>query len=162
MRLNRWKMALLIGWTGFATGISFLFLAIGFAAYEGWFLKQSSVTQGIVIANVQTETRVNPETAGLGQGSFCPQFQYKTPDGVTRVQTSLACSNPPRFSVGDRVRINYLRSNPANGQMDSFGAKWGLVLGFGIAALVLTTIGIVVLARLRLRGQSLDPLEFWT
>ncbi len=152
----------MIGWTGFATGISFLFFAIGFAAYEGWFLKQSSVTQGIVIANVQIETIANPQTAGPAQRSFCPQFQYKTPDGVSHVQTSSACSNPPSFSVGDRVGINYLRSNPTNGQIDSFGAKWGFVLVFGIAALVLTPIGIVVLTRMRLRGQSLDLLKFWT
>jgi hypothetical protein len=46
MRLPRWKIYLWIGWTGFATGICFLLLAIGFAAYEGWFLKQSSKAQG--------------------------------------------------------------------------------------------------------------------
>jgi hypothetical protein len=155
MRLTRWKIYLWIGWTGFATGICFLLLAIGFAAYEGWFLKQSSKAQGSVIANV-------PIKIGTpAQSSFCPEFQYETEDGVTHVETGSACSNPPSFAVGDRVRINYLKSNSANGQIDSFGAKWGLVLGFGIAALVLTPIGIVFFSRLRSQGHSLDPIGFW-
>ena len=63
----------------------------------------------------------------------------------------------PVTEVRARVRVNYLKSNPVN---DSFGAKWGLVLGFAIAALVLTPIGMVFF-RLRSQGHSLDPIRFW-
>ena len=46
-------------------------------------------------------------------------------------------------------------------QIDSFGIKWGLVLGFGIARAALLPIGVFLLWGLRSKGFSLDPLRFW-
>lgn len=156
MQITRWKVYLWLGWTGFSTGICFLLLAIGFGAYESWFLTQSSEAQGKVIANVAIQVGTP------AQNSYCPQFQYETADGITHVKTGSACSDPPTFVVGDRVRVNYLKSHPASGQIDSFGAKWGLVLGSAIAALVLTPIGMVFLNRLRSQGHSLDLTQLWS
>jgi hypothetical protein len=156
MQITRWKIYLWLGWTCFATGICFLILAIGFGAYESWFLIQSSEVQGRVIANIPIQVGTP------AQNSFCPRFEYETTDGITYVETGSACSAPPTFAVGDQVRVNYLKAHPASGQIDSFGAKWGLVLGFAIAALVLTPIGSFFFKRLRSQGHSLVPTQPWS
>ena len=62
---------------------------------------------------------------------------------------------------GEKIHIHHLRPHPESGQIDSFGAKRGLALGFGIACGVLLPIGIFLLTRLRSQGYSLDPLSFW-
>jgi hypothetical protein len=155
MRLSSWKIRLVIGYTGAATGTCCLLLAVGFAVYEASFLTRSSEAQGTVIANLGSQ--IGEPT----QQTFCPQFQYESEDGGVQTITSSACSSPPTFSVGEKIHIHYLRSHPESGQIDSFGAKWGLAVGFGIACGVLLPIGIFLLSRLRSQGYSLDPLTFW-
>jgi hypothetical protein len=161
MRLSRWKIYLWIGWTFLVTGSVFLLVAIGFAGYEGCFLMQSSKAPGTVIANVQTQIPADVQTGTPAQTSFCPQFQYKSADGVTHIVTGSTGSNPPTFTVGEQVIVNYSKSDFADGQIDSLGEKWGWVLVFGLAAIVLTPVGIVLLRRLRSQGRSLDPISFW-
>jgi Protein of unknown function (DUF3592) len=161
MQLTRWKIYLWLGWTGFTTGISFLLLTIGFAAYESWFLAHSLKAQGIVIANLSNQSQADAQGGTTTQTTYCPQFRYQTPDGTSYVETSSACSNPPSFAVGETLAVNYLKSNHAHAQTDSFGAKWGLVLGFSIAALVMTPFGLFFFSRLRKQGHSLDLTSFW-
>ena len=155
MRLSSWKIRLVIGYTGAAAGTCFLLLAVGLAVYEASFLTRSSEAQGTVIANLGSQIGLPP------QQTFCPQVQYESEDGSVQTITSSACSSPPTFSVGEKIRIHYLRSHPESGQVDSFGAKWGLALGFCIACGVLLPIGVFLLSRLRSQGYSLDPLSFW-
>ena len=155
MRLSSWKIRLLIGYTGTAAGTCFLLLAVGFAVYEVSFLARSSEAQGTVIANLGSRIE---EPA---QQTFCPQFQYESEDGQVQTITSSACSSPPTYFVGEKIHVHYLRSHPGSGQIDSFGIKWGLVLGFGIAGAALLPIGVFLLWGLRSKGFSLDPLRFW-
>jgi Protein of unknown function (DUF3592) len=155
MRLSSWKIRLVIGYTGAAAGTCFLLLAVGCAVYEASFLTRSLEAQGTVIANVGSQIREST------QQTFCPQFQYESEDGSVQTITSSACSSPPTFSVADKIHIHYLRSHPESGQIDSYGAKWGLALGFGIACGVLLPIGVFLLNGLRSQGYSLDPLSFW-
>jgi hypothetical protein len=161
MRLTRWKIYLCIGWAALATGSAFLLVAIGLGAYEGWFLKQSARAPGAVIANVQTQIPADAQAGTPAQTSFCPQFQYKSADGSTHIVTGSTCSDPPSFAVGEQVSVNYSKFDSAHGQINSFGAKWGFAFGFGLAAIVLTPVGIVVLKRLRLQGHPLNPISFW-
>jgi len=155
MRVRSWKIRLVIGYTGAATGICFLLFAIGFALCEASFLARSSVALGTVVANLESQVGVP------AQKTFCPQFQYESDDGNVRTLTSSACSSPPTFSVGEKIHVHYLKSHPGSGQIDSFGAKWGLALGFGIACGALLPIGFFLLSGLRSQGFSLDPLSFW-
>ena len=62
--------------------------------------------------------------------------------------------------MGEKVLVQYLSSRPSDGQIDSFGAKWELILGFGIASGVLPPLGVILLHRLRSQGFSLDPITF--
>jgi hypothetical protein len=110
MRLSSWKIRLVIGYTGAATGTCFLLLAVGFAVYEASFLTRSSEAQGTVIANLGSQ--IGEPT----QQTFCPQFQYESEDGGVQTITSSACSSPPTFSVGEKIHIHYLRSHPESGQ----------------------------------------------
>jgi len=155
MTLAGWKIRLLVGWTGLATGTCFLLFAIGFAVYEGYFLSHSTATEGTVLANIEVQ---QPDAS---TGAFCTQFQYESADGTTHTMTSSACADPPAFAVGQRIRIHYANSNPADAQTDSFGAKWGMVLGFGIATLLLLPLGALFLSRTRKEGHSLDLIGFW-
>jgi hypothetical protein len=155
MHLSGWKIRFVIGYTGAVAGICFLLLALGFAVYETSFLTRSSEAQGTVIANLGSQ--IGKPT----QRTFCPQFQYQSENGSVQTITSSTCSSPPTFSVGQKIRVHYLRSHPESGQIDSFGAKWGLALGFVIASAVLLPIGVFLLSGLRSQGYSLDPLSFW-
>lgn len=162
MRLSGWKIRLFIGYTGVVTGTCFLLLAAGFAIYEVRFLARSSEAQGQVIANVESHLQSADPHSGVSlQESFCPQVRYESGPGTTQTFISSACASPPSFQVGEKVLVHYLSSRPSDGQIDSFGAKWGLVLGFSIASGVLLPIGVVFLRRLGLQGYSLDPITFW-
>jgi Protein of unknown function (DUF3592) len=161
MRLNGSKIRLVIGYAAVATGTCFLLLAVGFAICEASFLLRSSEAQGTVIANLESRSDADSQSGTAAQQTFCPQFRYESVDGTTHTVTSSACASPPTFAVGEKVRIHYLSSHPESGQIDSFGAKWGFVLGFGIASGALLPIGISFLNRLRAQGSSLDPISFW-
>jgi hypothetical protein len=157
----RWKIYLWLGWTGTVTGSCFLLLAIGFATYEAFFLTHSSKTHGIVIANVESRTAADPQSSTPAQTNYCPQFRYQSEDGVAHVATGSVCSEPPSFKIGDQVRVNYANWNHDHAQVDSAGDQWGFAMAFGLAAIVLMPIGIVLLRRVRLQGRSLDPIGFW-
>ena len=161
INLTRSKIYLLLGWTAAATGFCFLLLAIGFATNEQLFLMHAIKAQGTVIANIERYTVANIQTGVAAQTDYCPQFGYQSVDGVTHVVTSPACSNHPSFKMGDPIEIYYSRSNYGNAQTHSFGARWGLVLGFGLVAILLAPIGFVLLRRLRLRGHPVDLFTFW-
>jgi hypothetical protein len=161
MKLTRGKIFLLLGWTGMLTGSCFLLMAIGLVAYEGFFLTHSSKVQGTVIANVETQTAADAQTGAPAQTHYCPQFRYQSTDGVTHVVTSSACSDPPSFTTGQQVGVNYLSWDYDHAQIDSVGDQWGFVVAFALAAVVLMPIGFVLLRRVRSQGHSLDPISFW-
>jgi hypothetical protein len=153
MRLTDSKIRLWLGYTATATGAAFFVLMLAFAVHEFVFLARSSVARAVVIANIPVSS--TPET------SFCPRFEYRDVDGELHTVTSGACASPPSFTVGQTILVNYRSSNPEDAQTDSFGARWGLPLGFGIAALILLPPGVLLLRRLRMQGDSLDLLSFW-
>lgn len=155
-----WKVFLGLGWTGMVTGSGFLLVAIGFAAYESFFLAYSSETQGTVIANVESKIAAEPQTQTPDHTNYCPQFRYQSADGIAHVVTGL-CSDPPSFTVGEQVRVNYANWDHDNGQIDSVGDQWGFAVVFALAAAVLMPIGFVLLRRVRSEGHSLDPIGFW-
>lgn len=161
MKLTRWKIYLWLGWTGMAVGSCFLLVAIGFAAYEIFFLTHSSKAQGTVIANVETHTAADPQTGSPAQTDYCPRFGYQSADGATHTATDDMCSNPPSFSIGEQVRVNYANWNHDHAQIDSFGDQWVSALISGLAAAVLMPIGFVLLRRVRLQGHTLDPIAPW-
>ena len=155
MRLSGEKIRVFVGYCCACTGVCFLLLAVGFATSEAIFLARSSEAQGTIVANVGTQIGETPHDQS------CPQFQFRSEGGQLQTLTSSACSSPPTFRKGESIRVRYLRSHPENGQIDSFGAKWGLVLGFGIACAVLLPIGFLLLSGLRSQGVSLDPMSLW-
>jgi hypothetical protein len=157
----RWKIYLWLGWTGIVTGSCFFLVAAGLAAYESFLLTHSSITQGTVVANLETHTPADPQSGTPASKTYCPQYRYQSADGVTHVVTGSVCSDPPTFIVGELVRINYANWDHGHGQIDSFGDQWGFPVAFGLAAGVLMPIGFVLLRRIRLQGHSLDPIGFW-
>jgi hypothetical protein len=154
----RWKIFLWLGWTGMATGSCFLLVAIGWAAYESFLLTHSLKTKGTVIANVESKTAADPQTGTPAHTDYCPQFRYQSADGIAHVVTGSVCSDPPSFSVGEQVRVDY---SDWSAQIDSVGDQWGFVMVFGFCAIVLMPIGFMLLRRIRQQGHSLDPIGFW-
>jgi hypothetical protein len=153
LALERLAVAALIAWTGAATGTAFLLLTVGFAAYECWFLSHSLTTEGKIVANIRTIDRSDEQSNS--SATYCPQFQYTSSDSIVHTATSNACSNPPAFKLGQAVQVHYSKSNFADPQTDSFGAKWGLTLGFGIGTAIMLPIGLLLLTRLRAQGHPL-------
>ncbi|MDE1178561.1 MAG: DUF3592 domain-containing protein [Edaphobacter sp.] len=147
----------MIGTIALLNGAGFLLCAAVTCTHEFLFLRRSDATYGIVQANVLRHTEIDAEVGGTTVDLYCPQFFFTDDDGGSRTFTSSTCVNPPTYAVGQRIRIRYLRSHPESAQADSFGAMWGISLGFGIAALLLLSVGAVLLLRLRSQGHPLDP-----
>lgn len=145
-----------------AAGATFFLVAICFSAYEAFFLTHSLRGQGVVIANVKSHVSADPQAGAPEQTNYCPQFRYKSADGITYISTASVCSNPPEFWIGEIVAVTYSKSSQSHAQIDSIGDKWGFSIAFGAIGVVLVPAGVFTLRRLREQGRTLHLLSaFW-
>lgn len=93
-------------------------LCSAFAVYSYWttssFLDSSVETQGTVIKLIQRR----------GGSVYHPVVQYYDSAGVKRVLLSSTGSNPPRFSINERVTIAYAPGNPSDAKIKAFSGLW--------------------------------------
>src|SRR5215472_5929159 len=104
MKLTGPKIRLWLGYTAALTGAAFLLVALGCAAYEAFFLSNSSAAQGVVVSNVAQTYAPDASTGDSAPRTvFCPQFEYQSRDGKQHRVTSSSCTVPSSFTVGQRV-----------------------------------------------------------
>jgi hypothetical protein len=121
----------------------FLCIAIGCSSYVLWFTHHAIRVEGRVIGF--DEHQVEDETAQTSSPpvTYSPIFEFKLSDGGEHVVHSAAGSNPPGFVIGQSVSVLALPNHPEIANIESFDQLWGLVLGFGIAAVLTATIGLI-------------------
>ena len=114
------------------------------------FINEAEQTTGTVVAlSEKHDTERNSIT-------YAPVFTFTTEHGQTQSVTSSVATSPPGFAVGDKVRVLYRRSDPAEAKIDSFWQLWFwpvFLSGFGSVELLVGTI-LLYTARRKLRKQA--------
>ena len=101
---------------------------LGFAAVLYFehqdFVAAADTTEGEVIDIVGVSQRVGSSR------SYAPVVRFKTPDGKSVKFTSDSSSNPPSYSVGERVTVLYDPAKPRNAKLEGWD-NWLPVAGLG-------------------------------
>ena len=138
-----------LGWV-FAVLMLFFVIFGGVAAWLGYetlaFRAQASSAEGEVVA---LRRHVNDEGAVL----FRPEVVF-APDGGEAVGfVGSVGSNPPAYSVGERVRVLYDPARPGDARLDDASA-WLLPAIFGLfAAIFGGVVGVMLWLRVRKRRR---------
>jgi len=115
------------------------------------FIRSATVTDGTIL-----ELRL---LRGSHNGySYAPVFRFTADDEQTYILVSKMSTNPPGFTVGEHVRVLYVKGHPEGAKIDTFLQQW-------MPQLVLTIVGggfsvipaIVVIRRRRQRISSAEP-----
>ena len=139
-----------LGYQGSAESVPHLvtFLSIGVTAVAGLvavisyvqarrLLAHAEYSEGAVIRLSQTFTR--------GGQLYAPVFRFTSGDGTTHTAESSIFKFPPKFQVGDKIRIIYHRDHPEKAEYVGRFAQWGVTLISGALALWALLIAILVL-----------------
>ena len=99
------------------------------------FLESAVPAQGVVTALV--------ESSGSEGGTvYKPVVQFTTADGQTAGFTGSVGSNPPRYSVGQTVKVLYSPTNPSDARLPGFFGMWFVPVFLGIFGATFLAIGI--------------------
>lgn len=119
------------------------------------FLKEAKDAMGIVTALVQSDVSAftsSPTDGNLAFRaeenifagvSYAPNIEYETQAGEKFAFKGIA-SSPPRYKVGDNVRVLYMESEPGKAVIDSFFGKWLVFFIVSINGTILLTTGILL------------------
>jgi hypothetical protein len=113
-------------------GPCFLVIALGFAIHTIVFLRSSIEATGIIVS-------MDPKyDKGNDSKSYAPIFTFPTEDGQTFTVTSDFASDPPEFTVGQRVTVLYEKNHPIGARIASFWQLWGMSAMFNIFGVTAT------------------------
>jgi len=118
-------------------GIGLLFLAARRLAKKLAFLQDSLTAPGEIIRFIEVPDGI--------EKSYFPEVMFHTSEGREITFQSEMGSNVPSYEIGDKVRVRYSRNQPADAEIDSFFALWGLVLILGLLGGVFSFVGLGIL-----------------
>lgn len=108
-----------------------------FAIYTYW------TTSNFLKSSVETQGKVIELTKPKGGTTYSPVVKYYDADAAEHILRSSTGSNPPNFSVNERVTILYAPGKPSEAKIKEFWSLWLMtvvtgILGFGglVAALL--------------------------
>lgn len=133
-------------------GVVFLSIGAAFGIYS--YIKGSNTER--------TEGEVTQLVASGGKGGKRPVVRYSV-DGQPFEITGFMSTNPPAYTVGEKVTIIYDRDRPAEGTIDAFVERWLFAVIFGGVGVLLLVIGsIIALAlqtsRRRIQAQNVSEV----
>jgi len=120
-----------------------IFLLVGLALLAGtvwWavstrsFVARAAVAQGTVVA-------LAPSSGSKNSTVYHPVVDYVLPGGQMVEIRSSSGSNPPAYSVGEKVEVLYLPDRPREGRIRGVFSLWGGPLILGGLGLVFSGIG---------------------
>jgi hypothetical protein len=120
-------------------GLGAIAVGLGFGIYNIVFLSRSVSAMGTV-------ERLTPVVdQDDGTINYAPVFTFTAQDGHLYTVTEALASNPPGFTVGQVVRVLYLKTNPAGAKLGYFWELWfDTILCAGLG-LFLTGAGYLLL-----------------
>jgi hypothetical protein len=118
-------------------GIILLFMAIRRLAKKLAFLQDSLTASGEIIRFIEVPNGV--------EKSYFPEVMFPTSEGREITFQSEMGSNVPSYEIGGKVLVRYSRNQPADAEIDSFFALWGLVLILGLLGGIFSFVGLGIL-----------------
>ena len=141
-----------------AIGISFLGVGLWWSHVTQRFLARAQTVDGVVVA-------LDPRQSSNTGTTYAPVVEFQPPGAPAQRYTESFASNPPSYTVGERVRVYYDPAQPSSARLNGFFSLWFGPLLFGGLGAVFALIGGVVLlllqrrrrrdAELRANGQRL-------
>lgn len=140
--------------------IKYLFTLIGLAMLIGafflykntsTFLASATRTEGTVIELVRS--RSSDSTV------YKPVFNFVDDRGATIEVESSSGSNPPSYSVGERVDVFYLPGEPQNAKINSYFSLWGGATIVGGMGGLFLLVGLSILIVPMLKGRKDEYLR---
>ena len=90
------------------------------------------------IACQGTVVQMNSRNSDNGNVTFYPEFTFTDSSGRLRTSTSSSSSNPPQYSVGDKISLLYDPQKPQDVRINSFAGLWLLPTIFaGIGGVII-------------------------
>lgn len=119
-----------------ALSCTFFFLSHYLYQRTTHFLKTAQPASGVVVRMIANH--------GSDSTTFAPQVEFAPPGSSERVRfTHSISSNPPAYSVGEKVKVLFNPANPRDATIDlGVWSYWGAVLAGG-AALLCLFIGLL-------------------
>jgi len=103
----------------------------------GWrFVRSAARADGRVIQMVERD--------GDYGKLHAPVFVFLDASGAEHTVHSTTGSNPPKYQVGDTVRVLYSPANPQGAKTDWFFSLWGLPFVTGVLAAFYLPLGLLV------------------
>jgi hypothetical protein len=127
-------------------GLCFLVLLVAGAGFLFFGFHELSNGMELVRSGLKTEGMVvGLERSGLGKKStYMPEIEFITDTGQTVTCTYSLGSNPPAYSVGQRVNIIYSKDDPENFIIDSnLSFVFPLILILAGVLFVLCAIAVI-------------------
>jgi Protein of unknown function (DUF3592) len=128
-----------------AAGIA-LVVALGITAFTARFVSRSVVVAGTITGLI--------ESSGDNGATFAPEYSFTTQEGRAYQGLSNSGSNPPKYSVGQAIRVRYDPAAPSHNRIESFGNLWGFPLSAFFFSLFFAALGFVMRAAKRRKSQA--------
>jgi hypothetical protein len=142
------------------TLVGIAMLTGAFYAYKSTktFLQTATKTEGTVVELIRSRSD--------GSDTFKPVVHFVDQKGETIEFTSSTSSNPPSYSVEEKVGIWYDPAKPQHAEIDGFFSLWGITTIFGGLGAIFFLVGAGIIfgtAFKRRRDESLrtrgTPIE---
>ena len=139
-------------WIFLVLGIGWLAAGVGFTFDTLTFLHRSISTSG------QITSLVSRRDQSEGPITYAPVFSFTSESGRSYVVTSNASSNPPAFSVGQKVTVLYKVEQPDHARLNTFEQLWLFPVMFTAIGTVSFVVGIFLTIYERRKRQTVTVL----
>lgn len=124
-------------------GIGMLVGALLFYRSTRSFLAKALSTEGTVIDFIAS--RSTSSSSGTSSYTYQPVVVYTDANGDITQFVSSVGSNPPDYSVGERVEVLYLPGKTQEAKINSFFSLWGGVAILGALGGIFFLVGVGIL-----------------
>ncbi|WKB82449.1 DUF3592 domain-containing protein [Cellulophaga lytica] len=106
------------------------------------FLQNATETQGIVIQMLESSSSSSSDNSI----TYKPLVEFTDKNGDQFQFTSTISSNPPSYSINEKVDVLYNADTPNKAKIKGFFSLWGLSTILGGIGLIFTLIGVGIIA----------------
>jgi hypothetical protein len=128
-------------------GLGCLAVALGFGVHNAIFLFRAVSAKGTVVSLLPVP---NQEDGAL---NYAPEFNFTAEDGHTYTVTSSVASNRPGFTVGQDIRVLYIKNDPAGAKLEHLWQLWFVTILCAGLGMFFSGAGYLLLRYERRRQQ---------